>query len=84
MTPPKQWRWKVFPNCFVTPQLKLNVRPSLRVQDRKTKHGTRIDGQEIRDQTITLDEESYHIHLGKYEPAFRSYVVSNFYLPTPD
>ncbi|PWW71982.1 hypothetical protein C7212DRAFT_302429 [Tuber magnatum] len=53
--------------------LKLNVRPSLKVQDYKTKHGTRINGQEIRDQTVTLEEESYHIHLGKYEPAFRLY-----------
>ncbi|CAZ80617.1 unnamed protein product [Tuber melanosporum] len=53
--------------------LKLNVRPSLKVQDHKTKHGTRIDGQEIRDQMVTLDEESYSIHLGKYEPTFRLY-----------
>ncbi|RPA97401.1 hypothetical protein L873DRAFT_1131786 [Choiromyces venosus 120613-1] len=58
---------------YITLQLKLSVRPSLRVQDHKTKHGTRIDGLEIRDQTVTLDEESYRIHLGKYEPAFRLY-----------
>lgn len=58
-------------------QLKLHSRSTVTVQDYKTKHGTRLDGEEIRNETKTLDGEEHFFHLGKYEPGFR--FVEDFY-----
>lgn len=52
-------------------KLKLHCRSTVTVTDYKTKHGTRLDGDEIRDQTILLDGGEHSFHLGKYELGFR-------------
>lgn len=52
-------------------KLKLHSRSTVTVTDYKTKHGTRLDGDEIRDQTMSLDGDEHFFHLGKYEPGFR-------------
>lgn len=58
------------------PKLKLHSRSTITVTDYKTKHGTRLDGYEIRDQTMPLDGDEHFFHLGKYEPGFR--LVGNY------
>ncbi|KAI5844556.1 hypothetical protein DFP73DRAFT_59387 [Morchella snyderi] len=67
--------------------LKLHHRPNVLVQDCGTRHGTRLDGEEMRDQTKTLSGDEHFLHLGKYEPGFRLFwkpVVISFSLSSKE
>lgn len=51
--------------------LKIHARSQLNLQDADTKHGTKVNGEEIRGGNKTLSGDNHMFTLGKCEDIFR-------------